>query len=67
MKRTKWYPANIDPVHKGIYECQYGRWGMFSNICQRKWDGKNWWLLNGLWAEFGEGLDRWRGQKRNQK
>ena len=68
MKLTRWYPPNINPVHKGVYEIKSTdeelRWF-------RYWDGRHWhvgdWLPTG--ATLGSNLkstityphDPWRG------
>jgi hypothetical protein len=52
MKKTKWYPGNVKPVHVGVYETapRYGR--QFFQF----WDGKRW----GFAAETVERAFEWR-------
>ena len=39
MKRTKWFPSHIKPVHIGVYEVKdaYPPW-------YRYWNGRNWFV-----------------------
>jgi hypothetical protein len=37
MKRTKWFPASIKPVRKGVYERKY-YWG----VDYAYWNGSDW-------------------------
>jgi hypothetical protein len=52
MKKTKWYPGNVNPVHVGVYETApaFGRkWFQF-------WNGACW----GYAAETPERAFDWR-------
>lgn len=65
-KLTRWYPADVNPVHKGVYEIRVEndsglRWF-------RYWDGRNW--MEGSWhpgvAKYQKHIvtmwrDQWRG------
>lgn len=61
-KVTEWYPANVKPVHVGVYEVETALGRYF-----RLWDGKRWhWggdtpndALRGGVLERGP--DPWRG------
>ena len=50
---TKWFPPEIKPVHKGLYECQ---------CCYLKfwWDGATWWTASKAWKSFNQKIT-WRG------
>jgi len=43
---TDWYPATINPVHKGTYQVidteEETKWPFGSNIIAGTWDGKKW-------------------------
>lgn len=39
MKLTDWYPGDVKPYRKGVYERKY-KYGKSYNY----WDGKNWFI-----------------------
>lgn len=41
MKLTGWYPGNVKPVRVGVYECEWGYYGVMSYY-YNYWDGSNW-------------------------
>ena len=66
MKLTPWYPPEVKPVRKGVYEVCFTALPWY-----RYWDGRFWW--NGSFSPFdafnrraerfvnGECKDDWRG------
>lgn len=59
---TQWFPADVKPVHVGVYEYQYG-FTTFKFIAF--WDGRNFIIADksqshGYRLECQEG-DQWRG------
>jgi hypothetical protein len=52
MKRTKWFPASIKPVRKGVYERKYD-WG----VDYAYWNGWDWGVVG---KTPGEAHDRRR-------
>lgn len=62
---TDWFPATIDPVHKGIYEVMIGAvaaWP-FPNQAHYTWTGKNWKDVDGKKTT----IYQWRGLKEQVK
>ncbi len=74
MKKTPWFPADIKPVHVGVYETKHEVRPGAPESCFRYWDGK-WWSLGArppamahwlrgafteLVSEFNV-VDEWRG------
>lgn len=58
MTKTKWYPGNIKPVHRGIYEIR----GYWCDVRVLKWSGARWRWLSGGVSSFGAmKSDQWRG------
>lgn len=60
---TPWFPCNIKPVHKGWYECDYGKG---NDPCMRFWDGEAWHMeIEGdmrVVYHFGREIEHcWRG------
>ena len=66
MQLTNWYPAKINPVRKGWYECHYA--GEMEYTMRRYWDGRNWLTAPGgnpLFCAFAvDPRDKWRGVKK---
>jgi hypothetical protein len=53
---TDWYPATINPVHKGTYQVidtEETKWPFGSNIIAGTWDGKKW--------DVSVNVVKWRG------
>jgi hypothetical protein len=77
MKKTQWFPADVKPVHIGVYECE--RWEQGFRMVKRKlhWSGAGWsysvkvpeyGLSAGHHAAmFPNQGDRWRGLTKEQK
>ena len=58
MEKTKWYPGDISPVHKGIYETSMSGATTFFD----EWDGKCW--RNKYGNELCKSsVLKWRGMK----
>lgn len=58
---TDWFPSDIDPVHKGVYEVMIGAvaaWP-FPNQAYYTWTGKSWKDIDGKKAT----IYQWRGLK----
>jgi hypothetical protein len=61
MKKTKWFPAYVNPVHIGYYETSIT---LFSGEPHRLyWDGRCWTKseTSKVYAPFPWTGDRWRG------
>ena len=52
---TDWFPPEVKPAHKGLYECQ---------CCYQKflWDGATWWTEGKAWVALNQKIT-WRGLK----
>lgn len=60
-KLTEWFPADVKPVRKGLYQRNYIGYGI-TKVPDR-WDGKKWWVryADGS-GEFPAKTNRpWRG------
>lgn len=55
MKRTRWFPALTNPVHKGVYEIRILWADGTADFEKLEWDGRKW--LG--WPMFHD--DKWRG------
>lgn len=41
MKLTEWFPGDVKPVRRGVYERDYGG-GIFGNLGFALWTGSQW-------------------------
>ncbi|QTO46371.1 hypothetical protein [Burkholderia latens] len=41
MKKTPWFPANVKPIHDGIYECNRLECGAVRVTRMLRWTGSN--------------------------
>ncbi len=55
MKLTEWFPGDVKPVRKGVYQkmCGHGK-----ELGYQYWDGANW----GYWEETPDAAVRERGK-----
>jgi hypothetical protein len=51
MKKTKWYPGDVKPVHVGVYETA----PMHGIRFYQFWNGKSW----GYASQSPDGADEW--------
>lgn len=71
MKRTKWYPAHVKPVHVGVYEIRFHTKPQV--VVYSRWDGHEWRALatnKKLAAQVNEyawGTYPWRGLSERYK
>lgn len=69
LQLTDWYPADVKPVRKGVYETIFTDWkGIVSNAGYSLWDGNLWSFTEASpQANFSEGAvlsKEWRGVRR---
>jgi hypothetical protein len=58
--KTEWFPVKINPVHLGIYECQFKKlpaWP-WPPTAELTWTGKKWLNADG---DAVKGIKQWRG------
>lgn len=67
QKLTPWFPADVKPVHVGVYERNYGS-KKNPDLVYCKWDGKKWMVcssnINGANKQTCHTLlqsEEWRG------
>lgn len=71
MKKTEWFPANILPVHRGVYECERLEYSKYMVKRKLHWNGSEWSFhepvreygipAGSRAAMFVHHGDRWRG------